>query len=133
MIDGQNRNDFKPDLQAINADKANPLTREELRNRLKHIATLCWGLSIDLRTEFEESEKIRAENEQLRAQVVLLGGRLPKTHGGGRKISPEKLEAMTPEERDKYLKKLMWQRAYATRKAKARAQATYAGQNDNNG
>lgn len=66
-------NDFAPDLKAINADNVEPMTLEELKNRLKHIATLCWGLSIDLTKEITERDRLRKENKELRAQIELLG------------------------------------------------------------
>lgn len=66
-------NDFAPDLKAINADNVEPMTLEELKNRLKHIATLCWGLSIDLTKEISERDRLRKENKELRAQIELLG------------------------------------------------------------
>ena len=83
-------NDFAPDLKAINADNVEPMTLEELKNRLKHIATLCWGLSIDLTKEITERERLRKENKELRAQVKLLGGRLPNVNPSRRKRELEK-------------------------------------------
>jgi len=77
--------DFAPDLNAIAQDVAQPMTVEELRNRLKHIATLCWGLSIDLSKEMAEHERVRKENEELRAQLKLLGGKLPNGNLSRRK------------------------------------------------
>lgn len=44
-----------------------PMTFEELRGRLKHIAGLCYGLSIDLANEIELREKLQKENAALRA------------------------------------------------------------------
>ncbi len=43
-----------------------PMTMEELRGRLKHIATLCVGLSIDLSNEIKLREDLEQENEKLR-------------------------------------------------------------------
>lgn len=124
------RNDFLPDLKAIHEDVRNPLTVEELRNRLKHIATLCWGLSIDLSTEMSECERVRKENAKLREQVVLLGGSLPHDTRGRGFIDLAKWEAMTPEERAKYAAHAKTRREYQARKAKANARAAYGGKND---
>jgi len=123
-------NEFKSEIKAIYADVRDPLTVEELRNRLKHIASLCWGLSIDLSTEMSEFERVREENKQLRAQIVVLGGVLPNGH---HVIDLAKLEAMTPEECAKYFKRLNYMREYRTRKAKEKAKAAYAGGGDGNG
>ena len=123
MADVKNR--VKIALEDVRA----PLTVEELRNRLKHIAMLCWGLSIDLSTEMNECARIRKENEQLRAQVVILGGALPNGHHA---VDPAKLAAMTPDEREKYLKRLNYLREYRTRKAKEKAKSAYESGNDGN-
>lgn len=54
----------RPDLSdEINGNRA-PLTIKELQARLKHIAGLCWGLSIDLTNEIESKAAIIAEFEQ---------------------------------------------------------------------
>ena len=57
----------------MNATKANerdrrPLSLEQLRVRLKHIAGLCWGLSIDLNNEVTRNEELTAENKRLPAR-----------------------------------------------------------------
>lgn len=79
------RNDFKPSLSDEIHDRK-PMTVKELQQRLKHIAGLCWGLSIDLNNEIERNERQAAEIKNLQAQIMLLGG-------GNLKISPEELEA----------------------------------------
>lgn len=69
-------NIYRPDLSdEINGNRA-PLTIKELQARLKHIAGLCWGLSIDLTNEIEskaaiiaEFDKQEAENAELRKQL----------------------------------------------------------------
>jgi len=79
--------------------KSKPLTIEELRQRLKHIAGLCWGLSVDLANELEEREKLKFENKKLLHKVEKLNSELSiyrnrenarkrylKKLGGGEKI-----------------------------------------------
>jgi len=56
--------------------KSKPLTIEELRQRLKHIAGLCWGLSVDLANELEEREKLKFENKKLLHKVEKLNSEL---------------------------------------------------------
>lgn len=128
------KNDFLADVKAIQADVRDPLTVEELRNRLKHIASLCWGLSIDLSTEMSECERVRKENEQLRAQVKFLGGRLPSCDG--KPFDPVKWAAMSPEEQTAYIKRFKrarYVREYRARKAKEQqTAAAYAGGSDGN-
>lgn len=65
----QRNNDF-----AINANEIHrqPLKFPELRERLKHIASLCWGLSIDLQNEIELREMLeRSYNHQRKALLEL--------------------------------------------------------------
>lgn len=47
--------------------KKEPMSFQELRQRLKHIAGLCWGLSIDLANEIQLREEITSENARLQA------------------------------------------------------------------
>lgn len=51
--------------EIVSAIDRQPLTLEELRQRLKHIAGLCWGLSIDINNEIERNETLTAENKRL--------------------------------------------------------------------
>lgn len=46
-----------------------PLTLEQLRQRLKHIAGLCWGLSIDINNEFARNEALQKENKRLQDEI----------------------------------------------------------------
>lgn len=46
-----------------------PLTLEQLRQRLKHIAVLCWGLSIDINNEFARNEALQKENKRLQDEI----------------------------------------------------------------
>ncbi len=46
-----------------------PLTLEQLRQRLKHIAGLCWGLSIDIYNEIERNEALKNENKRLQDEI----------------------------------------------------------------
>ncbi len=46
-----------------------PMTFAELRNRLKHIAVLCIGLSIDLTNEIAMRDTLSKENEELRREL----------------------------------------------------------------
>lgn len=53
-----------------------PMTVDSLRARLKHIACLCWGLSIDLGSDMELSGLFEYENKQLRKKVAVFDRRV---------------------------------------------------------
>lgn len=60
-----------------------PMTLVELRERLKHIAVCCSGLSIDLANEITlreqttaERDKLQQENKSLRAEIRRLKSNL---------------------------------------------------------
>lgn len=55
-------------LDDINDRLNTPLTMVELRQRLKHIASLCWGLSIDLQNEFDYRNRLVSENNRLTSE-----------------------------------------------------------------
>lgn len=139
--------------EITNATHRAPLTLEQLRQRLKHIAGLCWGLSIDINNEFARNEALQKENKRLqdeinglRAELKLVrnrenargvykrkaretleaeaNGEAPTTSPKPKREKPtaertrklnEKLAAMTPEEREKYLKQLEAKRKYNAR------------------
>lgn len=72
-----------------------PLTYKQLSERLKHIASLCWGLSIDIQNEIELRKELEAENKRLIAEFEnLTGKKYNRTL-----ISDEELLAMPPERR----------------------------------
>ena len=53
------------------------LTKKELKQRLKHIAGLCYALCCDIsNTEFE-AEYLRRENAELREQLKARGVKVP--------------------------------------------------------
>lgn len=54
------------------------LTTEELRNRLKHIAGLCYSLSCEISNADLEADYLRIENAQLRKRLEQAGIRPPK-------------------------------------------------------
>ena len=56
--------------------KNKPMTFKDLRQRLKHIAGLCWGLSIDLQNEIELNNQLKTDNEALKAENKVLNHRL---------------------------------------------------------
>lgn len=56
-----------------NANKYEGLTAQEIRNRLKHIAGLCYALSCDLKNLEIEAEYLRLENESLRKKLEAAG------------------------------------------------------------
>lgn len=61
----QRNGDFAANANEIHGE---PLKFPELRERLKHIAGLCWGLSIDLQNEIELREMLeRCYNQQSKA------------------------------------------------------------------
>ncbi len=104
-----------------------PLTLEELRARLKHIAGLCWGLSIDIANEFEERDNLKLENKQLREEIEHLKSKLGLK--GQRAETKQKLENMTATERLEYNKKRAKANAYARKNYKPKT-TTHGGQDD---
>lgn len=87
-----------------------PLTLEDLRQRLKHIAGLCWGLSIDINNEIERNVALNQENVRLLNQIARLREEIKilKNPSGGssrKKLIETKLATMTPQEREAYEKK----------------------------
>ncbi len=163
----QKQNDFTLTAGEIHSK---PLTFKQLSERLKHIAGLCWGLSIDLQNEIKyrhaleaERERLEDENKALRAELRELSQKahsneqykkrvladrerlkvemetaqaaelspemrkeaqkkykreyMRKRRGGSSREEKlnEKLAAMTPEEREKYLKQLEAKRKYTAR------------------
>lgn len=53
-----------------------PLTLAQLRERLKHIAGLCWGLSIDINNECARNEALQKENKRLQDEITGLRAEL---------------------------------------------------------
>lgn len=53
----------------LDKDPCPPMTFQELRERLKHIAVLCTGLSIDLANEIQMREDLTEENERLKNEL----------------------------------------------------------------
>lgn len=153
--------------EITNERDTRPLTLEQLRQRLKHIAGLCWGLSIDIHNEIERNEALKNENKRLqdeinglRAELKLVrnrenvrgiyrqktramleaeaNGEAPAAPSKPKKEKPiaertkklnAKLAAMTPEEREKYLKQLEAKRKYNARYL-AKKRAAQGGNND---
>ncbi len=70
----------------LDSDVTPPVTLQELRERLKHIATLCTSLSIDLSEEIEY--RFFLEQKVLDLQLQLAKRKEPKRH-------------FTPEHREK--------------------------------
>lgn len=62
--------------EITNATHRAPLTLEQLRQRLKHIAGLCWGLSIDINNEFARNEALQKENKRLQDEITGLRAEL---------------------------------------------------------
>lgn len=62
----QKNNDFTLTAGEIHSK---PLTFKQLSERLKHIAGLCWGLSIDLQNEIKYRHALEAEREQLNNRI----------------------------------------------------------------
>ena len=54
------------------------LTQKEARNRLKHIAGLCYALSCDIANLDDETEYLRMENEYLRSRLREHGIKVPQ-------------------------------------------------------
>lgn len=94
-----------------------PLTVESLRKRLKHIAGLCWGLSIDLNNELERNQRLEAEVIQLRKKVSAFDKRMA--------LREEKLSKLPPEEREKREEKLYKKRLQAVESRKRKAQREF--------
>ena len=55
--------------EIVNQIPKEPLTLAELQARFKHIAGLCWGLSIDITNELEERDNLKIENKQQREET----------------------------------------------------------------
>lgn len=70
-----------------------PLTLEELRQRLKHIAGLCWGLSIDIHNEIERNNELTAENKRLQDEIKGLNDELKLLRWRQRSRDQAKLKA----------------------------------------
>lgn len=62
----QKNNDFTLTAGEIHSK---PLTFKQLSERLKHIAGLCWGLSIDLQNEIKYRHALEADREQLNNRI----------------------------------------------------------------
>lgn len=62
----QKQNDFTLTAGEIHSK---PLTFKQLSERLKHIAGLCWGLSIDLQNEIKYRHALEAERDQLNNRI----------------------------------------------------------------
>lgn len=77
-----------------------PMTFAELRERLKHIAVLCIGLSIDLSNEIQTRDNLTAENERLARELQEERAK-PKR----RQMSPEQAERHRQAMRDYYARK----------------------------
>lgn len=54
-------------------EKYEELTTQELRNRLKHIAGLCYSLSVDLSNLEIETDYLRFDNDRLRKKLEAAG------------------------------------------------------------
>ena len=96
--------------------KSKPMNFQQLRERLKHIAGFCWGLSIDLANEIERRDNLLAECDRLKNENTALLNEIrelkaPK-HKHHRRTAAE-LAALTPEQREEDLKrKREYQRKY---------------------
>ena len=97
-----------------------PLTIQGLRTRLKHIASLCWGLSIDLNNEIERNELLVQENKELRRKLCCYSKDSTKRYMA--------LSKLPPEEREKREEELLKQRLKMRKSRRRKAVETY---NDN--
>lgn len=62
--------------EITNERDTRPLTLAQLRERLKHIAGLCWGLSIDVNNECARNETLQKENKRLQDEITSLRAEL---------------------------------------------------------
>jgi hypothetical protein len=76
------------------------MTFAELRERLKHIAVLCIGLSIDLANEIQIRDNLTAENKQLKRDL-----QEEKATPKRRTMTPEQAERHRQAMRDYYARK----------------------------
>lgn len=86
----------------ITETKYTARTIDELRSRLKHIAGLCYGLSIDLANDLERLALLEKENAELRNKLCLYDRRAAER--------AEKLSKLSPEEREKREEQLLKRR-----------------------
>ncbi len=63
-------------MQGRNEELNQPMTFVILRQRLKHIAVLCWSLSIDLANEIQLREEAISERDNLRREVKRLSSEI---------------------------------------------------------
>lgn len=86
----------------VTEERYTAMTIQELRERLKHIAGLCWGLSIDLANDLERSQRLEAEVIQLRKKCCAFDKRMAERE--------DKLSKLSPDERAKYEEYLLKKR-----------------------
>ncbi len=105
-----------------------PLNLQELRNRLKHIAGLCWGLSIDITNELEERDNLKIENKQQREEIEYLKNKLGLK--GQRAETKAKLENMTAKERLDYKQQRANNSVYMQKKYQQKKETISGGLNN---
>lgn len=94
------------------------MTIQELRERLKHIAGLCYGLSSDLSNAYKENMRLKEENEGIQGLLKAREAELLKMRSAARaRAYYAKKREKTPEEYRAKAREYN-RRAYARKKLK---------------
>lgn len=88
------------EYNVLDCEPCPPMTLAELRERLKHIAVLVMGLSIDLNGEIALRERLEVENKELRREL-----KEEKAKPKRRQMTPEQAERHRQAMRDYYERK----------------------------
>lgn len=88
------------EYNVLDCEPCPPMTLAELRERLKYIAVLVMGLSIDLNGEIALRERLEVENKELRREL-----KEEKAKPKRRQMTPEQAERHRQAMRDYYERK----------------------------
>lgn len=94
------KRDGNEEYNVLDCEPCPPMTLAELRERLKHIAVLVMGLSIDLNGEIALRERLEVENKELHREL-----KEEKAKPKRRQMTPEQAERHRQAMRDYYERK----------------------------